>query len=323
MKKICLSFFLSIVCAFCIAQNVAVNNDATLPDGSAILDVKSTSRGLLIPRMNNTQRGLISNPATGLLVYQTDGVAGFYYNSGTSGAPIWIQLYSANSGWSLSGNAATNTLTNFIGTSDNKPLLFRVNNQPSGRIEPGVGGTGDMNVAMGYMALSANIGGYNNSFFGGRSGLSNTNGAFNTGIGTQALQSNVSGNQNTAIGNSALFSNLSHSNTAVGNNALLSNTSGNNNSALGDNALRSNTIGFQNVAVGAGALYANIDGTRNVAIGVSALPANSSGINNSAFGHSSLLSNSTAAQMRLWVSAACLQTYRVVEILPMARNLCF
>ena len=41
-----------------------------------------------------TQRGAINNPATGLLVYQTDGTTGFYYNAGTPGTPAWIQLSS-------------------------------------------------------------------------------------------------------------------------------------------------------------------------------------------------------------------------------------
>ncbi|MBW1839900.1 MAG: hypothetical protein JRI49_08180, partial [Deltaproteobacteria bacterium] len=76
------------------AQGVAVNTDGTAPDGSAMLDVNSTEKGMLIPRMTATQREGITNPATGLLVYQTDGITGLYYNSGTPSAPAWIQLSS-------------------------------------------------------------------------------------------------------------------------------------------------------------------------------------------------------------------------------------
>ncbi|MFK5856750.1 MAG: hypothetical protein QM503_11510 [Bacteroidota bacterium] len=77
-----------------LAQGVAINESGTSPDASAILDVTSTAKGLLIPRMTAAQIAAISSPATGLLVYQTDGTQGFYYNSGTSGTPNWIQLSS-------------------------------------------------------------------------------------------------------------------------------------------------------------------------------------------------------------------------------------
>lgn len=71
------------------AQNVAINNDNTAPDASAILDLKSTAKGVLIPRMNLSQRNLISLPAPYLLIYQTDNTPGFYYNTGTTVAPVW------------------------------------------------------------------------------------------------------------------------------------------------------------------------------------------------------------------------------------------
>jgi hypothetical protein len=51
------------------------------------LDVKSTDKGILIPRMTAAQRGAIASPATGLMVYQTDATAGFYYYDGTA----WVQ----------------------------------------------------------------------------------------------------------------------------------------------------------------------------------------------------------------------------------------
>ena len=78
---------LSFVSGF--SQNVAVNSDGSLPDNSAQLDVKSTNRGMLIPRMTEVQRNAIASPSKGLLVYQTDGAEGFYFNKGTSGTPNW------------------------------------------------------------------------------------------------------------------------------------------------------------------------------------------------------------------------------------------
>ncbi|SOD90396.1 beta strand repeat-containing protein [Spirosoma fluviale] len=68
--------------------SLSINTDGSTADGSALLDVKSTNQGILVPRMNAQQRGLISSPATGLLVYQTDGTAGFYFYNGTA----WTSL---------------------------------------------------------------------------------------------------------------------------------------------------------------------------------------------------------------------------------------
>lgn len=54
------------------------------PDTSSKLDITSTTQGFLAPRMTSAQRIAIASPATGLLVYQTDGTAGFYYYNGSS-----------------------------------------------------------------------------------------------------------------------------------------------------------------------------------------------------------------------------------------------
>ncbi|GAB3833427.1 hypothetical protein [Hymenobacter jeollabukensis] len=89
-----------------LAQSVGVGTAS--PDPSAALEVKSTSKGLLAPRMTAAQRTAISTPAQGLLVYQTDGTAGYYYFNGTS----WFNLTQTLnvSGQSLSisgGNSVT------------------------------------------------------------------------------------------------------------------------------------------------------------------------------------------------------------------------
>ena len=59
---------------------VSINNDSSDPDASAMLDVKSSSMGLLIPRMTNAQMAAISSPANGLLVYSTDDDKLYLYN---------------------------------------------------------------------------------------------------------------------------------------------------------------------------------------------------------------------------------------------------
>jgi len=83
-KKI---FFLSaftLISVLSFAQSVGINTDNSAPDNSAMLDVKATNKGLLMPRLTAIQRTAIAVPATGLLVYQTDGTAGFYYYNGSS-----------------------------------------------------------------------------------------------------------------------------------------------------------------------------------------------------------------------------------------------
>jgi len=87
------------------AQGTSINTSGTVADTSAMLDVSSTIKGVLIPRMTASQRSVISLPATGLLVYQIDGTAGFYYNSGTPGAPSWTFIQnSTNTNVTLQGN---------------------------------------------------------------------------------------------------------------------------------------------------------------------------------------------------------------------------
>ncbi|MEA1873023.1 MAG: shufflon system plasmid conjugative transfer pilus tip adhesin PilV, partial [Bacteroidota bacterium] len=70
------------------AQGVAINTDGTDADGSSMLDVKSTSAGMLIPRMTIAQRNAIGTPATSLLIYQTDSDPGYYYYDGSA----WVRL---------------------------------------------------------------------------------------------------------------------------------------------------------------------------------------------------------------------------------------
>ncbi|MBN3034444.1 MAG: hypothetical protein JW861_02595 [Bacteroidales bacterium] len=76
-------------------QNISVSEDSShVADPSAILDVHSTSKGLLIPRMTELERDAIQVPATGLLIFQTDGIPGLYLNEGDANNPSWISLVS-------------------------------------------------------------------------------------------------------------------------------------------------------------------------------------------------------------------------------------
>lgn len=108
---------LFICCILLAAAGFSQNNigmGTTSPNASALLDITSTTKGILVPRMTQAQRTAISNPAQGLLVYQTDGTVGFYVNRSavpaipnwsviTEGASLWNagvsnSIYNANSG---------------------------------------------------------------------------------------------------------------------------------------------------------------------------------------------------------------------------------
>jgi len=82
----CILFSLS------LQAQIAINSDGSAPDASSMLDISSTSRGFLTPRMTLSERNGIVSPATGLLIFQTTDQVGFYYNQGTSSTPDWVRL---------------------------------------------------------------------------------------------------------------------------------------------------------------------------------------------------------------------------------------
>ncbi len=128
--------------------NVGINNST--PDFSAKLDITATNKGLLIPRVSLTSvtdAVTIATPAISLLVYNTNASitggqgTGYYYNSGTTAAPLWIKLTTANEAWLLKGNSGisspavpgtygTSTIgatENWMGTTDANDVVFGTN----------------------------------------------------------------------------------------------------------------------------------------------------------------------------------------------------
>lgn len=174
-----------------------------------------------------------------------------------------------NIGWLLNGNSGTSPTTNFLGTTDNQPLLFRVNN-----------------VRHGYLG--------NSIFLGSEAGLVNTSSS-NIGIGTGALRNNTLSSDNIAIGHRSMYANSGGSNTALGTYTLEKNTFGGTNIAIGNYALNGNTEGNYNVGVGYLSLGANTSGSANTSIGNYSLRSNSIGNNNTASGYSSLEQNTNGS----------------------------
>jgi hypothetical protein len=98
------------------AQSVGINSDGSTPNASAMLDVSSTTKGFLAPRMSEAQRTAIDPAATGLLVYQTDGTSGFYYWNGSAWTIVGSgsgsgSVTSVATGTGLEGGPVTTTGT--------------------------------------------------------------------------------------------------------------------------------------------------------------------------------------------------------------------
>lgn len=246
------------------SQNVSINADGSTADNSAILDLKSTNKGFLIPRMTSIQKNAIVSPATGLLIYQTDGTSGFYYYTAGS----WILLADNSSGWTTTGNSALVTGTNFVGTTDGAAFMGKANNKKAFWLYDNVA---TANTYFGVQAGNAVSSGINNSMFGFQSGYSTTSGSNNTTLGTYALYTNSTGSYNTSVGSYNLTLNTTgYNNTVTGYSAAYSNTTGYSNSAYGYYSLYSNTIGENNIAIGYNALFHNTFGNGNIGIGTSA-----------------------------------------------------
>jgi hypothetical protein len=237
------------------------------PASSSQLDVSSTTKGFLPPRMTTSQRDAISSPETGLQIYNTDNRA--------------IETFTGTTGeWLTIGRGKSGAITN---TALGVKALY--SNTTSGYYNTAIGNftlfsntSGDYNTANGYAALRYNTIGYDN-----------------TANGYQSLMINSTGFQNTANGKNSLFYNSSGSdNTANGLNSLFYNSTGNRNSAFGSGALFKNQTGSQNVAVGYNALYNNT-GSYNTAVGYSAVENNTSGQYNTAIGLMALRLNTTGS----------------------------
>ncbi len=101
MKKL-LTFFLFLNVSVSVAQ---LGIGTVTPASSSILDITSKTKGVLVPRMLDTERTAITTPATGLLVYQTNGTAGFYYYNGT----VWVYIGSSGGTTETASNGLTKT----------------------------------------------------------------------------------------------------------------------------------------------------------------------------------------------------------------------
>lgn len=273
-------------------------NCSTDADDSAVLDIRSTSKGVLIPRMTAAERDAIANPSIGLFVYVTDDNH-FYHWTGTK--------WSTNTGaqgpagpageTGSAGPVATAVLNNI------QDQLIQPSS-PNGNII--IGEFAGVDLSLGEFdfqgkrntLIGSNVGfklttGSDNTLLGNFSGSRLTTASGNTFLGARAGELCTIGSQNTFIGrNAGAYTNGFH-NIAIGDLSLIYGT-GSNNVAIG-NSSGEHSESSHNVFIGheAGQGKQNAPnlGAQNTFVGSLSGKANSSGSFNSFYGHSSGNSN--------------------------------
>jgi len=146
--------------------------------------------------------------------------------------------------WTIRGNTGTTPGTHFIGTIDDKNLIFKTNNTHAGLIDHQ-----DFNTSLGSYSLEV-VSGQGNSAIGYASSTSVNSGSFNTSVGGNSQELNISGDMNTSLGFNSLHGNVSSSNnTAIGVSSLAFNTLGFNNLGLGFSSGQYNTINSNQIFV--------------------------------------------------------------------------
>lgn len=118
MKKIV--YPLLILCIISTSSYAQVGIGTTNPDNSSILDIQATDKGVLIPRLTTAEINAITNPANGLLVYNTD-IDEFQFNNGTTAIPDWSKISHASS--VKYSNTDTTTNINNNGAYANIPIF--------------------------------------------------------------------------------------------------------------------------------------------------------------------------------------------------------
>ena len=255
------------------------------PHASSLLEVHTKSKGVLFPRMTLAQKNAIPFPATGLLIYQTDGLNGFYFYDG---------------GWQRILFSAP-TSTNTTNTNLANPTAIHHHLLP-GKTNLYNLGTTEKAWRNLYLRGGLYLDGFrfimskatvNSVYIGAYAGNDHTSGIGNTVVGTLSLSENNSGNFNSSFGFQTLYHNTEGlQNTALGYQALSNNLQGFGNTATGFQSLYNNTEGLQNTANGIFSLFSNTTGSDNTAVGIAALLNNTDAGGNTAVGNLAMVSNS-------------------------------
>ncbi len=222
MKKPILLLLTTLLYLVGVSQ-VAINTSGATATASSMLDISSSTAGILIPRMLTAQKNAIASPANGLLVYDTE-TDSFWYYDGTS------------SGWNEVITSASSSINNLTDGKSNGTNVFIGDNA-------GINTTNFDNTAVGISALTTNTQGNGNSAIGYNTLSQTTTGSENTANGAYSLYSNTTGVANTAIGKGALYNNTTGTfNTVLGVRANSNNQTGWNNTIIGYEAGKSTSL---------------------------------------------------------------------------------
>lgn len=262
-----------------LTAQVSINTTNSNPDVSAMLDVASTDKGMLIPRMSTAQRDAIGSPATGLLVYDNNTDSFWFYEGAA-----WKELLAESLAELVDTDGDTKVQVEESADEDiirfdvggvqvaqfsknaNNDLLLQPSNS-NVMMGSGAGGsnTGDSNVFIGRDAARINTTGRRNVVMGSQAGFSMSDSELNVYIGTIAGRDKVSGNRNVGIGDSAGSGPSGTSCTYLGTAAGAA-SGGDNNIFIGDSSGANNTVGNNNIMIGIGAGLSST-GSGNVLIG--------------------------------------------------------
>lgn len=250
MKKkltVTLIFFIS----FSMYSQVGIGTET--PHSSSLLELSSTSKGLLVPRMTETQKNQISSPAQGLLIYSQ----GFQYKDNW-----WWKILATNDEKSF-----------YIGNIRVGTPSFGSQNTTLGNGTFAYANSGDNNTAIGFMAISSSNGSSNTAIGENamRQGQTGVDGSYNTAIGATALSNGDDGGYNTAIGASSIVFAEGDNNSGLGYRSLHATTTGDDNTAVGSNAGDTNTTGSNNTLIGSNSDVGSNNLTNATAIGYNAI----------------------------------------------------
>jgi len=225
---------LLILSYYCLGQNISINNSGIAPHSSAMLDVQSISKGMLVPRMDSSQRIAINTPANGLLVFDNNS-GSFWFFEGS----VWKDL--------------SKPLVEKIHDEDEDTGIKVDNGLDNDEIHFSIAGTDVLEIkkdSAGFARTDVRNNGQNISI-GLDAGKSLVTGDFaNTIFGGMAF-TNGSGSRNTVLGHLAGFHmNTGSNNTLIGQETGFFNTGGDNNTYLGRRAGRNSTSGNGNVFIG-------------------------------------------------------------------------
>lgn len=240
------------------ASQAQVGIGTTTPETTSMLDVTSTTKGFLMPRMTTAQRTAITSPVKGLQVFDITTNTVWFHN-GTA----WINnpapdLRAVGTSHITQDAGKGGTGTDAGTSGQNIGIGFQTLNAIT---------SGFWNVAAGYTALTSITSGNSNIAYGYEALKVNTSGSNNIAIGTQTLTSNTTASSSIAIGGGALNLSTGTQNTAVGHQALNVINSGTQNTAIGHRSAVNLTSGTGNIAVGNATSLASATGSNQLNIG--------------------------------------------------------